>query len=226
MAIRRINAHVAAKPTEGRQAARVSCREAALRRREERKRKREREERGAAEKAEADRVAAEEAPAGKGGAKEAVVSEGQTAQLLKERSGGVKEKTGMTEVKEEGGTEGALVAAAPLASKAPNGDDVSASALHDSSRLVATLSEVPARVALLHLAVYSWLHALVHSFSSEAWVHCELLQESMPGSQRCHMEVPCAGCTYGGGRWCRWSWRTRDRSTTHNPTGCSARRCS
>ncbi len=147
--VRHISVHVAAKPRGRGQAARVSCREAALRRREERKRKREKEERAAGEKAEADRVAAEKAPAGKEGAKGVVVSEGQTAQPLEEQSGGVKEETGITEVKEEGSTDDAPVAAAPLVSQVPNGNDVSAGVLHDSPQLVAALSEVPARVALL-----------------------------------------------------------------------------
>ena len=100
---------------------RMFCREAALRRREERKRKREREEKAAAKKAEADSAAGEMAAAEKEGGEHAV-----------------KEETGISEVKEEGSNVDAPVAAGGPPSKVPNGDNVSASMLCDSLQLVTT----------------------------------------------------------------------------------------
>ena len=113
------------------QAASLSCREAALLRREERKRKREREDKAAAEDSKADRAAAEKAAAGKEKGEGAVDME-QAGQVPEKQAGEVKEETDVAKVKEEGSSEDAPMAADPLSSTIHNGNDVSASRLCDS----------------------------------------------------------------------------------------------
>ena len=115
----------------------MSCREAALRRREERKRKREKEEKAVADKAEADKAAAKKAAAEKEGEGEAAVKEDPSAQPLGEKSEVVKEEAGLSERKVAGSKGDATVTAAadPPAGQAPNGSDVSVSALHHYPQL-------------------------------------------------------------------------------------------